>query len=101
MATARNVFPDAMAVLRADHAQALTLAEAALVQEPGLIAASDLKLVLTTTLCNPEVIPPELERVMALHPNRGSDAGDGGPCAAMGWQSGAGGAAVRPTAIRR
>lgn len=71
-ATAGNVFPDAMAALQADHARALALAEAALAVEPGLIAASDLKLMLTTTLGNPEVIPPELERVMALHPNRGS-----------------------------
>ncbi len=68
-ATAGNVHPDAMAVLRADHAAALALAEAALAVESGLIAASDLKQVLTTTLGNPEVIPGELERVMALQPN--------------------------------
>jgi hypothetical protein len=71
-ATADAVYPHAMAVLRADHAQALALAEAALAVEPGLIAASDLKLMLTTTLGNPEVIPGTLEQVMALHPNRGS-----------------------------
>lgn len=71
-ATAQNVLPEAMAIMAADHAEALRLAEAALAAEPGLIAASDLKLMLTTTLGNPEVIPGELERVMTAHPNRGS-----------------------------
>jgi hypothetical protein len=71
-ATADAVYPDAMAELRADHAQALDLAEAALAADPGLIAASDLKLMLTTTLGNPEVIPGVLEQVMEVHPNRGS-----------------------------
>ena len=69
-ATAGNVYPDAMAVLRADHAQALALAEGALAVEPGLIAASDLKLMLTTTMGNPEVIPGELDRVVGNRPHR-------------------------------
>ena len=69
---ARDVFPDAMREMNDDHRQAWQLAEAAVAAEPGLIAASDLKLALTPTLGNPEIIPAELQRVMALRPNRGS-----------------------------
>ena len=71
-ATANNVFPDAMRILMQDHAQAFDLANRAIAADQGLIAASDLMLELTTTLGNPEIIPVELERVMTLHPNRGS-----------------------------
>lgn len=71
-ATVRNVYPDAIAAMMEFHTQALELADKATGADPGLIAASDLKLMLTTTLGNPEIIPVELERVMAAHPNRGT-----------------------------
>jgi hypothetical protein len=64
--------PEAEAVLATDHAAALDLAVRAVAADPHLIAASDLMLRLTITLGNPEIAPAEMERVMALHPNRGS-----------------------------
>ncbi len=64
--------PEAWAALRADHGQAYDLAVTVVATNPDLIAASDLMLRLTATLGNPEIAPVEMERVMALHPNRGS-----------------------------
>jgi hypothetical protein len=61
-----------MAAMRRYHAAAFDLAQRAVAADPGLIAASDLMLQLTQTLGNPEIIPAEMERVMARHPNRGS-----------------------------
>ena len=69
---AREVYADAS---RADHdygKQAFDLAERAVVADPNLISASDLILRSTNTLGNRQMIPLELERIMALHPNRGS-----------------------------
>ena len=71
-AFARDVFPDAMRALMRDHRQAFDLAQQALAQDGDLISASDLELVLTSTLGKRNLIPIELERVMTLRPNRGS-----------------------------
>ena len=64
--------PEAEAALATDHAAALDLAVRAVAADPHLIAASDLMLRLAITLGKPEIAPAEMERVMALHPNRGS-----------------------------
>jgi hypothetical protein len=61
-----------MALFMADHERAFDLAVKAVAADPDLLAASDLMLRLTGTFGNFEVIPVELERVMARHPNRGS-----------------------------
>lgn len=70
--SAGDTYPEAMAVFMADHERAFDLAIKAVAADPDLLAASDLMLRLTGTFGNFEVIPVELERVMARHPNRGS-----------------------------
>jgi hypothetical protein len=62
----------AMRKMRAQHLQALPLFQAAISADPDLLAASDGLLLLPATLGNLETITPELTRIMASHPNRGS-----------------------------
>lgn len=68
----RNIRREAIQKMRALHNEALDLFTQASSAAPDLLAASDGLLVLTKTLGNIEIIPVELERIMARHPNRHS-----------------------------
>lgn len=69
---AAHVWPAAMDIMMQDHQMAMTLAERAIAADPSLVSASDLRLRLTVTLGRSDLVPIELERIMALRPNRGS-----------------------------
>ena len=71
--TASNeVYSDAARANAEKSTQAFELAERAIVADPGLLAASDLILRTSMMLGNRQMVPVEMERIMALHPNRGS-----------------------------
>lgn len=65
-------YRDGVDAMVAFDTEALALFTAAAKAEPGLLVASDGLLVMTQTVAPEELIPVELERVMALRPNRGS-----------------------------
>lgn len=71
-ASAPETSTPAIAKMRIYHRRALEQFQAAIKADPSLIPASDGPLVLAPTLGNPEMVMPELERIMALAPNRGS-----------------------------
>ena len=70
--TNRYTFRGGYDLMQAQHAQAFSLFNSALKTYPNLLSASDGLLVLAQTVADETVIPVELERVMALAPNRGS-----------------------------
>ena len=70
--TARTTYPAGVDIMQALDTEALALFVAASKAEPGLLAASDGLLVQTQTVAPEATLPLELERIMALHPNRGS-----------------------------
>jgi hypothetical protein len=70
--TARYTYQGGVEAMQSLHQQAFSLFVEATKADPGLLAASDGILVLAQTVADDEVIPVELERIMALHPNRGS-----------------------------
>jgi hypothetical protein len=65
-------YRDGVDAMVAFDTEALALFTAAAKAEPGLLAASDGLLVMTQTVAPEETIPVEMERIMALRPNRGS-----------------------------
>ena len=67
-----QVYQDAMRSFLEDHAAALELAQQAIAADPDLVAASDLVLRLAASVGEVGTAQIELERIMALHPNRGS-----------------------------
>lgn len=68
----RVTYAGGVETMLALDSQALALFTAASTTEPGLLAASDGLLALTQTVASEDTIPLELERIMTLHPNRGS-----------------------------
>ena len=68
----RETWPEALVRMDAMHAEAFDLAEQALAIDPGLFPASDLLLSLARTTHHRKWIPGELDRAMALWPNRQS-----------------------------
>ena len=69
---ARYTYPAGMEIMLALDTEALALFSAASKAEPGLLSASDGLLEQAKTVAPAETLPLELERIMALHPNRGS-----------------------------
>ncbi len=70
--TVAEIYPGAMTAFVDHHTRAFDLATRAIAADPDVLGASDLMLRLTATFGNFESIPPELERVMARRPNRGT-----------------------------
>lgn len=68
----RETYSGATAAMIERHREAFVLMTKAVEAAPDLVAASDGILRLTRTLDKIEVIPVELERIMARRPNRGS-----------------------------
>ncbi len=64
--------PAAFAAMTDLHQQAFLLFDSAATAAPNLLAASDGRLVLATTVADHDLIPAEIDRIMSLHPNRGS-----------------------------
>jgi hypothetical protein len=68
----RHTYPPALARMDEFHGEGYALAQAALAADPALFPASDLLLSLSRTTGNRDIIPAELDRAMALWPNRQS-----------------------------
>jgi hypothetical protein len=68
----RAVSPEGLARMDDMHQEAMTLALAAVEKAPWLVAASDLVLFLARTTGRDDLVVPELERIMAIHPTRHS-----------------------------
>lgn len=68
----RDVFPEAAQRMDEMHAEADALAQAALAADPTLVSASDLLMSVSRTTRQTEIVPDEVQRVMALAPNRKS-----------------------------
>lgn len=75
----RETSAPAMAALHKAHTEGLALMQAALAIDPGFLPASDGVLAMAYTTGQPELIEPEVARIMGLRPNRGtlSRAGQG------------------------
>ncbi|MGQ0567598.1 MAG: hypothetical protein ACT4OK_21385 [Gemmobacter sp.] len=66
----RHTYPDALRQMDALHAEGFALAQAAVAADPALFPASDLLLSLARTTGHRDLIPDEMDRAMAVWPNR-------------------------------
>lgn len=71
-AAAADTTPEALAAFSAAHSEGLALMQAAVAAAPRLLPASDGVIAMSYTTGRADLIAPELERIMALYPNRPS-----------------------------
>lgn len=71
-ALGRETSAPAMAALKKAHGEGLALMQSALQIDPGFLPASDGVLSMSFTIGQADLIEPEVARIMAIHPNRGT-----------------------------